>query len=180
MFRLFALMLAVYASSAALAQTAFDPKIAYTSYEGNADNLYVANSDGSNRFIVYKVGKVRLGAIDMAPVDAADPGLRKIAFTQSGVLKMVRFRVFAAGPSVLDVTSLDAVGAPYQGAILPDFSPDGSKLVYIKKTPTINGTEPTDIYIVSASGTGSKLVWSATLSGGTYISSVRWTGAYEC
>ena len=182
MFRLLAFALAILASMTTLAQTTYDPKIAYTSFEKNADNLYVANADGSKRVSVYKISKARLGAIDMAPVDPLDPTARKIAFTQAGVLKLLRFKVLPTSIAALSVVTLDSVGAPYQGANFPDFSPDGSKILYIKNTPNSNGTSPTDVYLISSDGTNKKLLWRAALSGGTgstVILQVRWTGSSE-
>jgi len=118
MFRIFAFTLAALASMTTLAQTTYDPKIAYTSFEKNADNLYVANADGSKRVSVYKISKARLGEIDMAPVDPLDPTTRKIAFTQAGVLRLLRFKVLPTSITALSVVTLDAVGAPNSGARL--------------------------------------------------------------
>jgi hypothetical protein len=171
------LLLAVsLAAGSTLAQAAIDPQLAYTAYEGMYDNLYVANADGSNRFVVYKADKVRVTRIDMAPVDPLDPTLRRVAFTEAGVLKVVSFRLLANSVSVLGTTTLDAAGAPYQGAGLLDFSPDGSQLLYVKNTPNANGTGPTDIHLVSVAGGASKLLWTAGLSGGYIVTGVRWTG----
>ncbi len=169
-------IVALLAAFVTAAQAQVDPRIAYTSFEGSSDNLYVANDNGSSRFLVYKANKVRLEGIDMAPVDPLDPTLRRIAFVQAGVLKVVRFRVLASSVSVLGVTVIDAVGAPYQGAAFVDFSPDGSQLLYTKRTPNVNGTSATDIHLVAAAGGSSKLLWTAALSGSSSITAVRWTG----
>ncbi len=179
MFRIFAFTLAVLASMSTLAQTTYDPKIAYTSFEKNADNLYVANADGSKRVSVYKIGKARFGAIDLAPVDPSAPTIRKIAFTQGGVLKMLRFKVLPTSITYLDLVTLDSVGAPHQGSHFLDFSPDGSKILYIKSTTNANLTRPTDVYLISSDGTNKKLLWTASLSGRPTILQARWTGSNE-
>jgi hypothetical protein len=175
--RSIALLAVALAAASSLAQAAVDPQIAYTNFAGKDDSLYVANADGSSRFVVYKASKVRLGGIDMAPVDPLDPSLRRVAFVEAGVLKVVRFRLLATSISVLGVTTVDAIGAPYQGAMAPDFSPDGSALVYVKYTPGEHGTVPSAIHLSSVAGGGSKLLWTAGLSGGWAVTQVRWTAA---
>ena len=104
-----------------------------TRHSRQCDNIYVANANGTNPVSVYRSNKVRLDAIDMAPINPATPTIRRIAFSQSGVLKVLSYEVLPGGIRTIGVTTLDSFGAPYQGADDPDFSPDGSKILYMRR-----------------------------------------------
>lgn len=166
---------ALFSAAAACWAQGYDPKIAFTSYQGNADNLYLANEDGSNPVSIYRANKVRLDAIDMAPVNVATPGAGRIAFSQSGVLKILTYQVSAGGITATGLTTLDAAGAPYEGANDPDFSPDGSKILYTRKT----GGIPTEIRLIPAAGGTPKVLWTAASAASQYIKQPRWLDASE-
>ena len=177
MYRTATTIFLLVATSAAWAQ-AYSPKIAYTGFASNAGNLYLANADGSNSAIVYKANKVRLGAIDLAPANAAAPSAGRVAFVESGILKVLGYTVSASGIHVTAVTTLDATGAPYQGAGDPDFSPDGSQLLYTRAEFSVlfQGVVPTEVRLIPATGgTSALLVRKADTS--LYITHPRWLRA---
>lgn len=163
------------ATTAALGQ-AYNPKIAYTRYEGNADNLYLANADGSYPVIVYKANKVRLGGIDIAPANSATlPWVGRIAFVQSGVLKILSYTVSATGITATAPTILDSTGAPYLGANHPDFSPNGSKILYTRFTSS-ELPRPAEVRLISADVGGiPKIVYSHS----HFIGMARWIGTTD-
>lgn len=165
------------ACAMASAQT-YNPKIAYTGFASNAGNLYLANADGSNAVIVYKANKVRLGAIDLAPVSAAAPSTGRVAFVESGILKVLGYTVSASAIHVTGVTTLDATGAPYQGAGDPDFSPDGNQLLYTRAefSTLFQGVVPTEIRLIPATGGPSALLVRKADSS-LYITHPRWLRA---
>ena len=162
------------ACAMASAQT-YNPKIAYTRYEGKSDNLYLANADGSSPVIVYRSGKVGLGGIDIAPTNAATPAVGRIAFVQSGVLKILSYTVAARGISATVPTTLDSTGAPYLGARNPDFSPDGSRIIYTRDTLP-GPPSATEIRVIASAGsTPPKVLYASS----GFIGLARWLTASD-
>ncbi len=171
--RLIASIALLCATTAAWGQT-YNPKIAYSKFEGSADNLYLANADGSSPVIVYRSNKVRLGGIDIAPTNAATPAVGRIAFIQSGVLKVLSYTVSTSGISATVPTTLDSSGAPYQGAKNPDFSPDGSRILYARDTlpgPPL----ATEIRLIPSAGGAPKVLYRSS----GFIGLVRWLGSTD-
>lgn len=175
MYRLFVILALLLSSASALGQ-AYNPKIAYTKYEGNSDNLYLANADGSNPVIVYKANKVRLTGIDIAPANSATlPWVGRIAFVQSGVLKILSYTVSVTGITATVPITLDSTGAPYLGANRPDFSADGSKILYTRYISS-EFPRPTEVRLVSADVGGTpKVVYSHS----HFIWMARWIGTSD-
>lgn len=134
-------LLALGLASSIEAQT-FDPKVAYTRAGGNSTSLVLANEDGSGAVSVY-TSKKALGPIDFRP------GGGQIAFAEQGFLKVLNYTPTATGVSVGSVVSLQTTDTR------PDYSPDGSSLIYvassiygkeIRKIPAAGGTPQTLIY----------------------------------
>ena len=175
MYRPFATIALLLTTAAAWGQS-YNPKIAYTKYEGTSDNLYLANADGSSPVIVYRANRVRLGGIDIAPTNATTPAVGRIAFIQSGVLKILSYTVSATGITATVPTVLDSTGAPYQGAKNPDFAPDGSKILYARDTlpgPPL----ATEIRLIPSDGgtTPPKVLYSSS----GFIGLARWAGVSD-
>lgn len=145
---------------------AYNPQIAYTKFEGGSDNIYLANADGTKPVIVYKAYKVRLDGIDIDPTSTAASG--RIAFLQSGALKVLSYTVSPTGITATSPTTL-ATGAPYQGERL-DFSPDGSKIIYTKFTSPPPALTDIRLILADGSDTAKRLHSSRSISG------VRWIG----
>ena len=66
-----------FALSAAANAANYDPRIAYTSYEGKGDGIYLANADGSLKVLVHKTNKTIINGLDFTA--------GRVAFTESGV-----------------------------------------------------------------------------------------------
>lgn len=99
----------------------YNPEIAYTQVAGKSATLYLANRDGTKAVAVYSVPtKTRhLGAPDFAP------GGGRIAFVDTGSLKVLSYTVTPTGISVTDTITLD------NGYVdSPDFSPNGNSILY--------------------------------------------------
>jgi len=120
--RLFAFVLALGFGQLAMAQTAYDPAIAYTTPEKSGEALYVANADGTRavRLVSIKGG---FRGIDLAPSG------RQIAYADAAGLKLLSFTATNSG--VFPGSTQLLVATPPNGfASLPDFSPDGSAVLY--------------------------------------------------
>ena len=128
------------------AQTAYDPRVAYTQVAGNGSQaLYVANADGTHAVKVAS-GSGNIGTIDFAP------GGGRLAFSDAQGIKAVSYTASNGGVAVGPVQVL--VGGGY-GKNTPDFSPDGSRIIYrdgdlgrIRAIPAAGGT-PVDLYVGS-------------------------------
>jgi hypothetical protein len=114
--------------------TNYVPAIAYSSHSGKTSTLFLANQDGSNAISVYSSSK-NITEIDLAP------GGGKIAFSESGALKVLSY---TASPSAVVVTGIVQLDV---NAASPDFSLDGSKIVY--QGASLTGSE---VRIISSSG----------------------------
>ena len=135
MYRSIACAIALAFSSASLAQTAYDPQVAYTQVSGNTQYLYVANADGSHAVRVATASNGFIG-IDFAP------GGGQLAFVDRQGLKLLKFSASNAGVQVLSQQTLVGVANGQPGP--PDFSPDGTRILY--------SAMPNTTYAVSVSG----------------------------
>lgn len=104
----------------ALAQKSYNPEIAYTAPSGKSVALYLANRDGTHAVKVYQgPAKVSISNPDLSPQGGA------VAFTEAGKLRLLAFQVTPTGVTPGPVQTLaNSAGSG------PDFSPDGSMLVY--------------------------------------------------
>ena len=59
------LSVGLFSSSIAHAQTAYDPRIAYTQHSGQTSSLFMANADGSHAVKI--ASGTAINAIDFAP-----------------------------------------------------------------------------------------------------------------
>jgi Tol biopolymer transport system component len=134
----------------ALAQTAYDPAIAYTQAQGRSTHLYVANADGSHA--------VRIASTTYS-INGADfaPGGGRIAFTGTEGLRVVQYTATNSGVTVNGNTLLAA------GTIgLSDFSADGSRLLYYQIG---NTTASSGFRVIPAGGGTPVLVHAAVADG---------------
>lgn len=141
MLRTLIFALAALAASTSLAQTSttYDPKIAYTQLSSRTCSVYVANADGSRAW--------RLGTAvgNIIGVDFA-PGGGRVAFSDSQGLKVISY---TAGNSGIQVTGVQLAVNTINGQPgRPDFSPDGTRIMY----QTSSNTAPNTIRVVTVPG----------------------------
>lgn len=128
-------------TSSALAQTLYNPKVAYTVLSGQTPYLYLANEDGS-RAVRITAGVTGINGIDFAP------GGGRIAFSDYEGLKVLDFSASDAGIKVLQTRLLvPTATTPRLGS--PDFSADGSRLLYYQSG---NATFPAGYRVVATAG----------------------------
>jgi Tol biopolymer transport system component len=122
--RLIAAVLCLVAcvASSAQAQT-YDPRIAYVQNAGNQNSIVLANQDGSRSITVFSSRKA-VGGVDFAP------GGGRVAFNELDVLKVLTYTVSNSGIAVTGITTIEASTG------FADFSPDGTKLIYVGNTST--------------------------------------------
>lgn len=129
-----ALAACLLSTAIASAATAYDPTVAYVQLSGNAANLYVANADGSHAVRV-ATGYKSINGLDFAP------GGGRIAFTDRQGLKVV---TYTASNSGITVNSTVQLSSGIFGS--PDFSSDGTRILYYQ------GTAPVGFRAIPASG----------------------------
>lgn len=172
-FRLLVLAATLAANASAIAN--YDPRIAYTSYEGKGDTLYLANADGSFRVAVHKTNKTVISGLDL--------GAGRVAFTELGVLKVLTYTVTTKGITASAPITLDATGAPNQGAAQPDFSPDGNHLLYMRWVQdTVAGVAQwREIRVIRTDGSAPPkvLVTAPQLVDTWHMQSPRWLNSNE-
>jgi hypothetical protein len=131
------LLLAAAAAKGQPAPPVYDPQLAYVKPGSRASELYLANADGSNakRLLVNDGG---IDAVDFSPAG------NLLAYSDAEGIKLVEFSASANG-----ITA----GAPrllVAGGTTPDFSEDGSRILYrvfadstVRAIPTTGGTPAT-------------------------------------
>lgn len=139
MFRLFVFTFSLMAATAAWGQTTYDPKIAYTQLSGKTTYVYVANADGTGAW------RLVPGVNGVSGVDFA-PGGGRIAFSDSQGLKVVTYTAGNTGIQVNGVQLLVNLVNGRPGP--PDFSPDGTRIIY----QTSSKTSPNTIRAVTVPG----------------------------
>jgi hypothetical protein len=120
-----ALAACLFATTIASAATAYDPTVAYVQLSGNSANLYVANADGSHA-IRLASGYKAISGIDFAP------GGGRIAFADRQGLKVV---TYTASNSGITVNSTVQLSSGIFGS--PDFSSDGTRILYYQVTAPV-------------------------------------------
>jgi len=167
--RLRTLAVALFSSAGALAAN-YDPRIAWTSFEGKGDVIYLANADGSLKVAVYKTNKTTITGLDL--------GAGRVAFTEAGVLKVFSYSVTSSGITATAPTTLDATGAPFQGAAQPDFSPDGNHVLYLRwvQDPLTGNGQWKEIRVIPTNGSAPPkvLVTASQLADRWHMVSPRW------
>lgn len=144
MFRLIVLTVSLFATSVAWGQTAYDPKIAYTKVSGSSQELYLANADGTRAVRVATVGRDPYGfpgnihGLDFAP------GGGRIAYTDATGLTVL---TYTASNSGIKVDRRDLL-VPGRYVYSPDFSPDGTRIIY----KTSSNSTPNTIRVVTVPG----------------------------
>jgi Tol biopolymer transport system component len=118
--RLFLTALLLVVGLGARAQ-AYDPAVSYTTLAGNSSVIVLTNQDGSKPVTVFS-SKRALSGVNFAP------GGGRIAFSEQGVLRLLTYSASNSGVSVSSVLTLDSSPG---GAAAPDFSPDGSRVLYV-------------------------------------------------
>jgi hypothetical protein len=131
------LLLAVLMYAASLASWAQpDPfTVAYTKMSGTTLYIYLAKEDGSQAVPIYS-SKKSIAHIKLAP------GGGKLAFIEDLDLKVLTYTVAGTKVTVNTPSTLDTSGAQS-----PDFSPDGTKILYVGGTRTRS-----DIRLINATG----------------------------
>ena len=170
-----ALALAAVADAAPPGPTNYNPRIAWTAIEGKGQTIYLANADGSAKFAVYKTNKTSLYGLDLAN--------GRVAFVEQGVLKVLHYTVTSGGIVASAPVTLDATGAPDQGARTPDFSPDGSYVLYGRwvQDPVGGGGGEREIRVIPSNGSAPPkvLLTAADLPDTRHIGAMRWVSGSE-
>jgi hypothetical protein len=136
MHRLIASALMLLASLACVAQTTDPRTVAYVQSARNSANIILAKQDGSKAVTVYSTRGLA-GGIDFAP------GGGRIAFNDLGALKVLTYTETSSTATATGVTTIVPSGADF-----PDFSPDGTKVLYRYG----DNVTPTQVREISASG----------------------------
>ena len=163
--RLAALALSLLAATAAWAQSAYDPKVAYTQVSGNTQYLVLANVDGTHAVRVATVGRDANGFPgNIHGVDFA-PGGGRIAYSDAGGLTVLSYTASNAG---IKVDRRDLLVPAAYGTMIgpPDFSSDGSRILYGTNTPSWS------FRAIGSAGGSSVLLYDGPYAGPS--SSVRW------
>ena len=172
--RLLIPVIALALSGSAVAAN-YDPRIAYTSYEGKGDGIYLANADGSLKVLVFKTNKTTINGLDFTA--------GRVAFIESGVLKVFSYNVTSNGITATAPITLDATGAPYQGALTPDFSPDGNYVLYARwvQDPVSGNAGAREIRVIPSDGSAPPkvLVTAADLPDTRHMGAMRWISNNE-
>lgn len=165
MYRPFAIVLAVLATSAAWAQTTYDPRVAYTQpASGKSVYLYLANADGTRAVRVATA--TNINSVDFAP------GGGRIAFSDSQGIKLLSYTASNSG-IVVTSTQLLVSGAFLQA---PDFSSDGSRIIYtdagqiVRAVAASVGSTPVTLY----SGGCVTARWLRTVDLGNAFACMKW------
>ena len=163
--RLAALALSLWAATAAWAQSAYDPKIAYTQVSGNTQYLYLANVNGDHAVRVATVGRDASGFPgNIHGVDFA-PGGGRIAYSDAGGLTVLSYTASNTG---IKVDRRDLLVPAAYGTYIspPDFSPDGSRILYGTNKPS------SSFRAIPTGGGSSVLLYDGPHAGAS--DSVRW------
>ncbi len=162
MFRIFAFTIAFLASMTTLAQTSYDPKIAYTqAASGKSTYLYIANSDGSRAVRVATSSNIN--SVDFAP------GGGRLAFSDNQGIKLLRY---TASNSGITVTSLQTLVA---GSFLssPDFSSDGNRIIYTDALQVVRA-------VTASVGSTPVILYSGGCVTARWLRSVDFGNAFAC
>lgn len=139
----FLLVLATLAAAGDCWGQTYKAEIAYTKFSGKADQIFLANSDGSRAVSVYSANKLRISGVDFAP------GGGRVAFTDtSGSLWVLPYTVTSSSIVPGTPLRLDGPDRDHGPIGAPDFSPDGTQLLYVANRPK------TEIRMIAADGNG--------------------------
>jgi hypothetical protein len=180
--------LCLLAAGSAGAQTLYDPRVAYTVASGSSTHLMLANADGTRAVKVASYRGLLTGA-DFAP------GGGRVAYLDGQGIKVLSYVASNSGVTVTGVVTLATSGNGI-GLDTPDFSPDGTRLAYVRSTPT----SPQAVQVVSAAsgallqsipcspctsvrwlphGVGDGLAWLHYVGGSPTSSWELWTALLE-
>jgi hypothetical protein len=131
------------AAGSADAATLYDPQVAYVQVAPNGNqSLYVANADGT-RAVKVANGSGNIGSIDLRPSGG------RLVFADGQGIKALDYTASNTGVAVGAMQVLVAGG---YGKNSPDFSPDGSRIIYrdgdlgrVRAISAAGGT-PVDLY----------------------------------
>jgi hypothetical protein len=118
-----ATMFAILASGAVAGQALYNPRIAYTQEAGKSFNLMLANADGS-RAVQVASYKGYIHRVDFAP------GGGRLAYATPEGIRVLDYTASNTGIVVTQSRLLVANPANGPRAEQPDFSPDGTKLIF--------------------------------------------------
>jgi hypothetical protein len=132
------LLLAAAAAKGQPAPPVYDPQLAYVKPGPRTSELYLANADGSNaKRVLVNVG---IDAVDLSPAG------NLLAYSDAEGIKLLDFSAGANGITAAAPRLLVA------GGTTPDFSEDGSRIIYhmladstVRAIPTTGGT-PTTLF----------------------------------
>lgn len=121
--RILSASIAFLASGASAAATLYDPQVAYTQEAARNFNLILANADGS-RAVKVATYKGYIHRVDFAP------GGGRLAYATPAGITVLDYQASDTGIVVTQSRLLVANPTPALRAEQPDFSPDGTRLVF--------------------------------------------------
>jgi dipeptidyl aminopeptidase/acylaminoacyl peptidase len=135
--RAIAALFTVLASGAVAGQTLYDPQVAYTQEAARNFNLMLANADGS-RAVKVATYKGYIHRVDFAP------GGGRLAYASPEGIRVLDYVASNTGIVVTQSRLLVGNTTPGVYAEKPDFSPDGTRIIFRL------GTSPSTIRAIDA------------------------------
>ena len=105
----------------------YNPEIAYTSNQGSAWSVYLANADGTNPVAVYSRRSGSVGRVDFVPGSGPTGG--QIVFQPTlGSISVLKYTASSSGITVTSILPLVAEQSALVSSV--DVSPDGRYVLY--------------------------------------------------
>lgn len=138
----------------------YTPEIAYTSRQGSASSVYLANADGTNPVAVYSNRSGSVGRVDFVPGSGPTGG--QLVFQPTlGSISVLNYTASSSGITVTSILPLVAEQSVLVSSV--DVSPDGRYVLY----KVSNGDNTSTLRVLEIS---TKAV--STVSTGYYLEAV--------
>jgi hypothetical protein len=141
----------------------YSPEIAYTSNQGSAWSVYLANADGTNPVAVYSRRSGSVGRVDFVPGSGPTGG--QLVFQPTlGSISVLKYTASASGIKVISIIPLVTEQSLLVSSV--DVSPDGNYVLY----KVANGGNTSTLKVIQISNLA-----VSTVSTGYYREAV-WSG----